>query len=104
MKEYLLAGAAFAAIAFGAGAAFADPWGLRRTCPQVWMNGPVVTAVCYNAFGGLVRSSINSASCGYAGVGNFNGQLGCYGGGPAYAPPPAYGYPGPGWRERRHWN
>ena len=90
MKRLVLAGAAFAGVALFAGAAAADPWGLSRTCPRVSMNGPYVSADCYNAFGGVSRSSINSAQCGYGGVANSNGQLVCAGGGGGgyYGPPP----------------
>jgi hypothetical protein len=97
MKKPVLAGAAFVGLAFLSSAAAADPWGLSRTCPRVNMNGPYVSADCYNAFGGVTRSSINAASCGYGGVANSNGRLVCSGGGGrAYGPPPGYG-PGPGY-------
>ena len=82
MKRHILAGVVFAAAAVGfAGSASADRYGLRRTCPEVYENGPFISAVCYNAFGGLNRSRIDARRCGYGGVGNVNGRLACIGGG-----------------------
>ena len=49
----------------------------RQTCPQVWQNGPVVQAVCLNAFGQGVRTAIDTRSCGGAPIGNANGRLVC---------------------------
>ena len=104
MKRLVLAGAMIAAAAVFAGPASADPWGLRRTCPHVWQQGPIVTADCFNAFGGVNRSSINASACPY-GVGNANGVLQCNGGG--YGGGGGYGYvpapvPGPyGYRPHR---
>jgi hypothetical protein len=81
MKRHILAAAVFVVAASAATAASAQSYGLRATCPQLWDNGPFLTAVCYNAFGGLNRSSIDRRACGYGGIGNVNGQLTCLGGG-----------------------
>lgn len=109
MRRYLLAGAVLSAAATFSGSAAADSYGLSRTCPQVWENWPYIQAVCYNAFGGLVRSRIDARRCGGNTITNMNGNLACggparrprwdgggYGGG--YGPPPGGGYgPPPGW-------
>lgn len=89
MRRYLLAGVVLSAAATFSGSASADSYGLGRTCPQVWENWPYIQAVCYNAFGGLVRSRIDARRCGGNTITNINGNLAC--GGPARRPPP------PGW-------
>ena len=68
---------------------------LEATCPSVSYRGPIIVATCYNAYMGLVRSSIDTRGCTGA-VGNVNGQLACprgygYGGGYGYGPR-RYGY------------
>ena len=79
---------------------------LEQTCPNVSYRGPIVVATCYNAYMGLVRSSIDTSTC--AGpVVNVNGQLSCsrggYGGG--YGHGGGYGgggYPGGGYGRPRY--
>ena len=71
----------FMGLVAGAGAAFGQA--LEATCPSVSYRGPIIVATCYNAYMGLVRSSIDTRSCASP-VGNVNGQLACnrgYGGG-----------------------
>ena len=103
MKRFVVAGVVVAAAGLGfAAPASADPYGLRRTCPQVTQRGPVIIATCYNAYMGLVQTSIDLRTCGGAPVANVNGRLVCGGG---YAQPaPGYYGPPPGWRHRdRDW-
>jgi hypothetical protein len=90
--------------AFAAWPETASAQSFHGTCPQVYRRGPIMTATCINAFGGLNTTSINVYSCHPGGIVNVNGQLTCDGGGgyeeEDYAPPPAPYYPQPYYRAR----
>lgn len=68
----------------------------RATCPSVRQRGPIIQAMCFNAFGQVVPSSIDTRYCGWSDIANANGQLTCR---RPRRPPPPPGYypPRPGW-------
>jgi len=90
---------ALAGLSISADAQAPPPGSYQRTCREIRMQGPTLSAVCSREHGrGEQVTALNVARC-VGDIRNLNGQLQCNGGQPV--PPPAPGgpsaYPGPGY-------
>lgn len=78
MRRLLLAGAVLSSL--GCVPAFAFPGGsYAASCRRIHMEGPYLTALCGDGYGGARWSRIFARECGGTGVSNQHGHLVCDG-------------------------
>jgi hypothetical protein len=78
MRKQLVAGAIF--LSLGCVPALAFPGGsYAASCHRIHMEGPYLTALCGDGYGGARWSRIFASRCGGTGVSNQHGHLVCGG-------------------------
>jgi hypothetical protein len=94
----LFAAVALAGMSICSYAQAPPPGSYQRTCHEIRMEGPILSALCIREHGrGDESTALNVAHC-HGDIRNLDGHLQCNGGQPV--PPPVRGltaYPGPGY-------